>query len=323
MAYTRLTNVVVPVVFNPYVREKTAALSELWTSGIVAPVSDLNAFISQGGNTINLPFWQDLSGSSQVLGADGTELTVSAISAATDAAVVLARGNAWGSNELAAQLAGSDPLMAIADAVAAWWSRDMQTTTLAILKGLFISSGTLTSTHLHDISAVSNGQMISGEAILDAMQKMGDAKDRLTAMMVHSATENALAKQNLIDYVRVSDAAPRVPFFMGKRVIVDDGMPTSSGTYDTYLFGPGAFAFAEGTNSKITESEVDRNSLAGEDVLINRRLFVLHPRGNKYVGAATGGGPDNTVLDDAASWSRVYEAKNVRIVNLRHKLVNS
>jgi hypothetical protein len=28
----------------------------------------------------------------------------------------------------------------------------------------------------------------------------------------------------------------------------------------------------------------------------------------------------NTVLDDAASWNRVYEAKNVRLVRLRHKI---
>jgi hypothetical protein len=61
-------------------------------------------------------------------------------------------------------------------------------------------------------------------------------------------------------------------------------------------------------------------SLVGEDHLISRRRFVLHPRGVSYVGAATAGGPANTVLDDAASWTRVYEAKNVRLTRLRHKI---
>jgi hypothetical protein len=323
MAATRLGDVLVPVVFNPYTREKTAALSALWTSGIVAPVSELNWFVARGGNTLTMPFWKDLSGASQVVGADGTELTVSNITHGADSAVVMARGNAWGSNELAGALAGSDPMMAIADAVAAWWARDMQTTLLSILQGLFASSGALVGSHLHDISAVSGGQAISGEAIMDAMQKMGDAKDRLTAILMHSATENALAKQNLIDYVRVSDAEPRVAFYMGKRIIVDDQMTNSGGNFDTYLFGPGAIGYADGTNSMITETETDRNTLSGEDILVNRRHFVLHPRGVKYKGAAVGGGPTNTLLGTAASWEKVYEDKNIRIVCLRHKLVNS
>jgi hypothetical protein len=323
MAATRLADVIVPVVFNGYTREKTATLSNLWTSGIVAPVSELSWFVGRGGNTLTMPFWHDLSGNSQVVSADGTELTVSNITSDSDAAVVLARGNAWGSNELAAALAGSDPMMAIADAVAAWWARDMQSTLLAILEGLFKSSGALVATHLHDISAVTGAQAIGGEAIMDAMQKMGDAKDKLTAIMMHSATETALAKQNLIDYIRVSDAEPRVAFYMGKRIITSDSMPVSSGTYDTYLFGPGAIGFADGSNSKVTETETDRNTLSGEDILVNRRHFVLHPRGVKYVGAASGGGPTNTVLATAASWSRVYEPKNIRVVCLRHKLVNS
>ena len=323
MAATRLGDVIVPVVFNPYTREKTAQLSNLFTSGIVAPVQELSWFVARGGNTLTMPFWHDLSGNSQVVSADGTELTVSNITSDADAAVVLARGNAWGSNELAAALAGSDPMMAIAEAVSAWWARDMQTTLLAILDGLFKASGTLTTTHLLDISGVSGGQAINGEAIMDAMQKMGDAKDKLTAIMMHSMTETVLAKQNLIDYVRVSDAEPRVGFYMGKRIIVDDSMPNSSGTYDTYLFGPGAIGYADGTNSKVTETETDRNTLSGEDILVNRRHFVLHPRGIKYVGTAVGGGPANSTLATAASWTRVYEPKNIRIVCLRHKLVNS
>ncbi len=137
MAATRLADVIVPVVFNGYTREKTATLSNLWTSGIVAAVPELAWFVGRGGNTLTMPFWHDLSGNSQVVSADGTELTVSNITSDSDAAVVLARGNAWGSNELAAALAGSDPMMAIADAVAAFWARDMQDTLLAILSGLF------------------------------------------------------------------------------------------------------------------------------------------------------------------------------------------
>jgi hypothetical protein len=50
---------------------------------------------------------------------------------------------------------------------------------------------------------------------------------------------------------------------------------------------------------------------------------VLHPRGVRYVGAAVGGGPTNTVLADGASWERVYENKAVRMVLFRHRLTSA
>lgn len=325
MAATRLTDVIVPAVWIPYIIERTAALSALWQSGIVREVPELKAFESEGGNTINMPFWQDLSGDSEVVSAAGSSLSVNAISSEQDVAVVLARGKAWGVNELAAALSGSDPMAAIGDLVGGYWARDMQTTLLAILKGVFESMAAESPSAINtlDISTLSpaSSQVISDSAILDAIQLLGDAKGKLTGVMMHSAVENKLKKLDLIDYVQPSEEPTmRIPMYMDKRVIVDDGMPVNAGVYDTYFFGEGAIGYAEGSNSKVTPVETDRDSLAGEDILISRRHFVLHPRGVKYAGAATGGGPANSVLDDAASWTRVYEAKNVRLVRLKHKI---
>lgn len=328
MAATRLADVIVPAVWNPYIIERTAELSALWQSGIVANVPELNAFVAEGGNTINMPFWQDLSGDDEVVSATGSPLAVNNISSEQDVAVVLARGKAWGVNELAAQLSGGDPAAAIADLVAAYWARRFQAVAISVLQGVFgsLADESPDAINVLDISALSgDAGKISSDALLDAQQLLGDAKGRLTAVSMHSAVENALAKQDIIEYTQPSEGNPRVPVYQDKRVIVDDGHPTEavSGVgqvYDTYLFGPGALGFAEGTSSKVTMTETDRIALQGEDILINRRHFVLHPRGVKYVGAATGGGPANTVLDDAASWTRVYEAKNVRMVLLRHRI---
>ena len=67
--------------------------------------------------------------------------------------------------------------------------------------------------------------------------------------------------------------------------------------------------------------ETARDALAGDDILIHRRHFILHPRGvafkNKQVSGAT---PSNTELADYQNWKRVYESKNVRIVQFKHKL---
>jgi hypothetical protein len=320
MAATRLGDVIVPEVWNPYVIERTAALSAVFQSGIAQNVEELNRFAFAGGNTIQMPFFQDLSGDSEVLTATGTPLTVNPITSEKDIAVVLARGKAWGANELAAALAGADPMRAIGDLVAAYWARDLQKTLVSILQGVFAAASM--STNKLDISAVSGaGAVIGGDAILDAAQKLGDAKSRLTAILMHSATENRLAKSNLIDYLPDSEGRPGLPTYMGKRVIVDDSLPVTTGVYKTYLFGPGAIGYHDGTaNSAVTQTETDRDSLAGEDILINRKHFVMHPRGVKYGGAATDGGPTNATLATGTNWVRVYEAKNVRVVELTHRV---
>ena len=325
MASTRLSNIIVPERWVPYVVQRTTELSLLWTSGIVQPVAELNGFVSNGGNTMNMPFWQDLAGESEVLSATGAALSVNPITSAQDQAVVMARGKAWGINELAAALAGDDPARVIGDLVAAWWARDMQRTLKAQLTGIFAAASM--ATNIHDVSAVAGSEGISAVNYLDAVQKLGDAKDNIAAIVMNSAVENQLAKLNLIEFVTFADSNIRVPFLMGKRVIVDDGMTVTgtgaSAVYDTILFGHGAIGYADGTGTRLTEVETDRDSLAGEDYIINRRHFVLHPRGVRYIGAATGGGPDNATLALGASWSRVYDPKAIRIVMFRHRLAST
>lgn len=322
MPATRLADVIVPAVWNPYMVQRTAEQSALFQSGLVRPVEELEGIAGEGGNVINMPFWNDLTGDDEVLSATGGALTVSNMTTAQDKAVIFFRGRAWGFNELAGHLAGDDPSSRIGDLVGAYWGRRFQAATVSILKGLFATAGALAGTHLHDVSAATDGtQVVSADGILDATQKLGDAKGQLTAIAMHSATENKLKKLGLIDYVDPADGSPRYAVYLDKRVIVDDGLPVSAGTYDTYLFGPGAIGYVEVTNSKVTATETDRDTLAGEDILINRRTFILHPRGVKWAAAdPTGGGATNATLEAAATWSRVYEVKNIRIVCYRHKI---
>ena len=324
MAPTRLSNIIVPEIWEPQVIERSAQLSELWTSGIVQDVADLAGFVANGGNIINLPFWQDLTGRSELVSATGLQLAVNPIQAAQDAAAVFARGKAWGTNNLAAALSGGNPAAAIRELVAGWWARDMDMTALLMIQGVFKSASM--AANVHDISAlVGDAARINGSSFIDATQVLGDAKSRVTGIIMHSAVEAAFAKlPGQLEYVRLSEAEPRVPFLQGKRVIVTDQLPTSgSGAdmiFDTYLFGAGALGYANGTGTRVTKAAVAQDELADEEYIINRRHFVLHPRGVRFVGTTTAAGPDDTTLADGASWSRVYEPKNVRMVMFRHKI---
>lgn len=320
MPATRVTDVIVPEVFTPYVIERTAEQSALVQAGIIQTDAQFDILAERGGKLINMPFWQDLSGDDENL-SDTSPLTVNAIGTDKDVAALLMRGKAWGSNDLAAALAGDDPMDAIASLVASYWARRQQAAVLSILEGVFGAASM--ATNIHDVTAEdSTAGMFTGETFLGALHKLGDREDRLTAVGVHSMTYLQMRIQNLIEFIPVSEGRVQIPTYLGRRVIVDDGMPVdtdgASDVYTSYLFGESAFALGNGAPP--TPTETDRDSLQGDDILINRNHWVLHPRGVAFQNDSVAGhAPTNDELATASNWARVYEAKNVRMVAFKHK----
>lgn len=316
MAATKIANVIVPDVFNPYVVEKTAELSALFQSGIIRPDAALDTLARTGGTLLQMPFWTDLTGADEVL-SDAAALTPQNIAASKDIARLHARGKAWGVNDLAKALSGDDPMAQIGNLVADYWARRFQALLISTLTGAFASSSM--SGNVHDISAVTGADAFTGSTFIDAAHKLGDAESKLTAVMVHSLVYASMRKQNLIEFIPNSQGVYDIPTYLGKRVIVDDSMPVTSGVYTTYLFGEGAIGYGEGEAPVPTET--DRDSLAGEEYLINRRHFIMHPRGVKWNEASVAGEfPTNAECATAANWTRVYENKNIRIVKFVHKI---
>lgn len=127
MAVTRIADVIVPQIFNPYVTQRTAELSALVQSGVIVPDPQLDVLASSGGKLVNMPFWNDLTGADEVL-SDNSVLTPEKITANQDQAVLLMRGKAWRTNDLAKALSGDDPMRAIGDLVATYWARQRQKT---------------------------------------------------------------------------------------------------------------------------------------------------------------------------------------------------
>ncbi len=321
---TIISDVIVPEVFNPYVIQRTAELSAFYQSGIIARTPALDVLASSGGKLVNMPFWEDLTGDDEVL-SDVEALTVGKITAEQDVAALLARGRAWSVNDLAKALSGDDPMAAIGDLVAAYWARRFQAILIKTLDGVFGNDATLMTGNKHDISGAPSAKdddVISAKTAVDAIYKLGDSADKLTGFAMHSATVAKLAKDDLIEYIKPSEGEAEVPTFLGKRVVVDDGLPQSDGVYTTYIFGAGAFGWGEG--GAPVPTEVDRDSLAGDDILINRRHFILHPRGVAFQNVSVDGAtPSNVELANYLNWKRVYESKNVRIVQFKHKLVTA
>lgn len=314
---TRIVDVIVPEVFNPYLIQRTAELSALVQSGIIVPDPQLDSLASTGGTIVNMPYWNDLTGESEVLD-DTDPLTVNHITTAKDMARLHTRGKAWGANDLAKALSGDDPMRAIGDLVAAWWNRDRQRMLFSTLNGVFAS--TSMEGNMHDISGETDaGGIINASNTVDAQGKLGDAADELTAFSMHSAVYNSLRKEQLIEYNVNPTTGVKIPSYLGKNIVIDDGHPNTGGVYTTYLFGPGAIGFGNGAAPVPTET--DRDSLQGDDILINRQHFILHPRGVKWTEESVAKvSPTNLELAMADNWNRVYENKKIRIVQFKHKI---
>ncbi|MEC1177624.1 major capsid protein [Metasolibacillus meyeri] len=314
---TKIIDVIQPEVFTEYTIQRTMELSALIQSGIAQNTSEFDTLASGPNTLINMPYWDDLTGEPEVMN-DKDDTVPGKITANKDVARKMAWVKSYGANALSAMLSGDDPMRAIGDLFSAYWARQYQQMLLSILDGIF--SATNMASKVHDITSLTGGdQYINGSSFIDAVQVMGDAKDSLTGIMMHSAVEADLAKKNLIEYIQDSQGSVRVPYFMNKRVVVDDAMAfdTTTKAATAYLFGEGAIAWGNGSHPDIQQAEVVRKglSLAGEDILVNRRLPLLHPRGVKWTEDTVAETfPTFEELETGDNWERVYDPKAIRIV---------
>jgi hypothetical protein len=279
-----------------------------------------------------MPFFQDLSGNSQVL-SDSADLASKKIGAVSDIAAIHNRGDAWAVNDLAKYLSGADPMAEIGDLVAAYWARDDETTLINVLAGVFAAasmSGNLAAIH-NTSGAITDAQTLDGPRFINAKFLLGDSAGKLVAIAMHSAVLASLLKLDLIDFVPVTDARETIQRFQGMDVIVDDSLPTttvnSNLVYTTYLFGRGAVAQGVSASDEPVEGgfgtwqvEFFRQPLGHRNFMINRRRFILHPRGVKWTGTPAGLSATNAELATGTNWVRAYTNKNVRIIKVTHNV---
>lgn len=341
---TRVSDVIVPEVFTPYMQNLTEEKSRLVQSGLLIRSQPLDILLAGGGLTFQVPSWRDLDNDAERVSTDTSVPFADADAALPvgvarppnplktgslkEIAVRLNRNNSWSTTDLAAILAGSDPLNSIAERVAAYWTRRLQAAFIATWNGVIADNAANdTADYANDISGavfVDGVTNFSAEAFLDAAQTMGDSQEGLVAVAVHSVVYNRMQKNNLIDFIPDARGEISIPVFLGREVIVDDGLPRTGSVYDTWLFGTGATQLGVGTPPVATEVErkAGGGNGGGQDVLYSRVMWSLHPTGHAWIGTANEGGPANTGtassdLDEAGSWDRRYpERKQIKFARL-------
>ena len=316
----------IPQLFLEYQQEELQNRNALVTSGLMVTNSAIQAEFAKGGKTIDLPFFGDLTGDSEILD-DTSGLTAATLAGDVQTGVRNMRGKAWKASDLAGELAGSDPMQAIARRTGQYWVRDTQTTLISTIKGLFATGGPLVSSH----AVGGTSTQLSQSVMVDAIAKLGDAGQELTGVLMHSRVYYALMKLDLIEPAsttsqldtRLSSQRLELGTYLGRPVFVDDTLPVDAGAgtggadvLHTYFFGPGAFAFA--TAPAKTPLETDRDSLKGIDYLINRTHYLVHPNGISWTGNAAGNAPTNAELATGTNWDKVFtDDRNIRITQLR------
>ena len=329
---TLRSDVIIPEIFTPYVIEQTTLRDAFLASGVVQPMAELNS--SEGGDYVNIPFWKaNLTGDFEVL-SDSTSLTPGKITADKQVGVILHRGRAFESRDLAALAAGADPMAAIGAKVADYVANQRQKDLIKCLEGVFGGLTSNTGAAFIDVSFDKSGMTALGpRQVAKARALLGDQGDKLTAVGMHSAVYYDLVERKAIDYVTNVEArgggtvattgiAPviagsimgaygevSVPTYMGLRVIVSDDLAPTSTNYPVYFFTQGAIASGEQMGM---QTETDRDILAKSDAMSIDLHYVYHPVGAKWTVGTTN--PTQAALATIGNWTKVYETKNLGIV---------
>lgn len=318
---TRISDVVVPESFDAYSRKDTMQKMSFYQTGVLRNDTDLSRKLAGGGRTFNVPFWKDLDDAESDVGSDDPDSHASPglVTTGKDVAIRQFRTRGWSTANLTAELAGSDPMQHIVSRSGDYWARQFDDVAIATVRGVFADNVANDGGDMvKDIStdaggAPTAGELFSAEAVMDAAQTMGDAKDALKLIVMHSVVQTRLAKNDLIDFRPDSEGKMFHPYFMNFRVHVSDRTTVVPGAnrvrYHTYLFGANALGWAEHAPAKPVAVEEDESAGdgAGVETLWTRRQFAIHPYGVKWTDSVIAGEfPSNAELRLAANWDRVY-----------------
>lgn len=328
MATVQLTDVYNPTTFAGRTQEKQVELNRFLASGVAVYDDFLQSQISPGGMTGEVTNYNPLTVGEPDYTSDdpASSSTPANISNQVQKFRLAPRGKSWSTMDFARDFALQDPVGAITSRIGKFWAVDDEKRIINSLLGVLAdnvandSGDMVIDVATDDAGAVTDSERIGGTRVIDALQTLGDHKDSVTTLAVHSQIHARLQKQQLIDYIRDADNNIMFETYMGKILIVDDSLPAVSGTnritYTCMLFAPGIIGTANGRVQ--VPSEVDRTPAAGDgggqDTLFSRINNVWHPFGFSFLSATTSGNGNQANYSDlqlATNWDRVYERKNI------------
>ena len=337
MALVRLSVVIVPAVYRGYTAVDSLEKTAFWSSGVVQTNPYLAMASAAAGNIQTLPFWRDLDATVAPNISTDNPADI-AVPNKIGTGVMNSRtaflNQGYADADLVQELIGENPMQRIRDRFGRYWQKQLQRRLISATKGLLNSNiANNSSDMVKSLAGVQNAGMITRDGLVDALYTMGDQVGALDTMVVHSAVMSQMVKAQDVEYVVLpSEGGDTVPFYMGKRIIIDDAMPatTTSPTtggvlFTSVLFGSAAFGFGESKPSVPVEIEREaaQGNGAGVETLWERVNWLLHPFGFNFTSASVASiSATLAELEMAANWTRVVDRKNVPMAFLQSTLIN-
>lgn len=340
MASVLLSDVIIPVVYMSYAAVDGPELTAFFQSGVAVRNAALDGAFKAGGIIAHLPFWKDLDPTIEPNYStdDPTQVAVPNKVVAGEMITRVANMNqGYSAADLVAELAGSNPMQRIRNRFGTYWARQWQRRIIAVSQGILAAniannaSDMVNNLAVEDAALVNAANLFARQAFTGAVFTLGDHFGEIVAIAIHSIIYKRMVDNDDIQFVPPSTpdpnlplAAQMVPYYLGKRVIVDDTLPVVAGNvsgfkFTSILFGAGMIGYGE--NTPLNPVEVyrrpDQGNGGGVEQLWERKSIIIHPFG--YVFSSTtvaGQSPTLAELRLAANWSRVIERKNTPIAFL-------
>lgn len=333
MATVQLADVIEPQVFMDYETNDSPERTAFYESGVVTQNAMLNNKANTGGKVVDLPFWNDLDATDEPnLSSDNpaSSATPGKITAGDQIARIAYLNNGWSASDLAGEIAGSDPMARIRARTDTYWRRQWQRRLVQSAMGILADNVANDSGDMvHNIATDAVGSPAAAEkfsrtAFTAAAFTLGDAFENTGVLAVHSVIYQTMVENEDITFIPDSQGNLTIPTYLGRRVVVDDGMPAVAGTnritYTSVLFGEGAFGFGEGMPKvpvAVSRNEEEGDG-AGIETLWTRKTYLLHPAGFAFTSSSvSGNSPSLAELATAANWNRVVDRKNVPVAFLQ------
>lgn len=329
MALVRISDVVVPAVYQDYGVSNSPEKTAFWESGVIVRNADFDTRADGPSNITTMPFWKDIDATVAPNLSDDDPTHI-AVPEKIGTGIMLARtaylNKGFSDADLVTELSGSDPMTRIKSRFDTYWMRSYQRRLIAATNGVLADN---IANDAGDMVAIPGGQF-SRTAFTTAMFTVGDLAGNLNTIVVHSAVGKQMVDANDIEFLIPSGGTLPVPFYMGRRVVMDDNMPASSTTvalgtliFTSVLFGEAAFGYGQGTPQVPVEVQryAEQGNGGGVEQLWERKTWLIHPFGFSFTSASVAGmSPTIAELGTASNWDRVLTRKQIPMAFIKSTL---
>lgn len=335
MADTRLSDIVDVTVYQDLAPVNSPEKTAFYESGVVVRDPMLDGLAAAPGKLAELPFWNDLDADDEPNYSNDNPANEATPAKVTQGEQITRKAfvnQGYSAMDLTRELAmGDDALQHVRNRFGTYWQRQHQRRLIAAARGVYADNAANDGGDMsHNIASQSTagtgaGTQWSQGAFIEAAFTMGDMVDGVTAIAVHSVVAKQITEQNGAEDVRDSEGNLLYRTYLGRRIIVDDGLPAIAGTTDatavnymSVLFGPGAFGWGEALPTVPVEVErsARKGNGGGQEELWERKTWILHPAGFQQTGTPSGESFTLAELAGAAVWDRVVERKNANMAFL-------